>query len=82
MILNRDALTIWDGQDENAPKLVKKAGYGFPEPFTSSTGNLLLRFTSGSRGNGDGYRIRVDLSRIFRTQKYTYNTCPENDRDD
>ena len=72
MILNRDALTIWDGQDENAPKLVKR-GSALPEPLTSSTRNLLLRFTSGSRGNGDGYRIRVDLSKIFRIQKYTYN---------
>ena len=78
MIFNRDALKIWDGQDENAPKLVKRAGSALPEPLTSSTRDLLLRFTSGSRGNGAGYRIRVDLSKIFRIRKYKCN----NNRDD
>ena len=59
-------LEIWDGQDENAPKLGRKTGSDLPKPITSSLSDLFLRFTAGSSGSGAGYRIRVDLSKKLR----------------
>ena len=59
-------LEIWDGQDENAPKLGRKTGSDIPKPITSSQRDLFLRFTAGSSGSGAGYRIRVDLSKKLR----------------
>ena len=57
---NKHFLKIWDGVDENALLLARKGGSEKPNPITSSTGELFLRFEAGPEGTGVGYRIRVE----------------------
>ena len=40
--------------------LARKGGSETPNPITSSSGELFLRFEAGPKGNGVGYRIRVE----------------------
>ena len=66
VLFRAHVLEIWDGQDENAPKLGRKTGSDLPKPITSSLSDLFLRFTAGSIGSGAGFRVRVGLSKILR----------------
>ena len=62
---NRHSLKIWDGNDESAPLIANRGGSEIPKPITSTNNELVLRFASGTKGSGTGFRIRVGLSKKY-----------------
>ena len=62
-LINRHWLKIWDGNDESAPMIGNIGGSEIPNPITSSSNELLLKFASSSIGSGTGFKIRVELSK-------------------
>ena len=57
---NKHHLYIWDGIDENALLLARKAGPAMPNPIISSNRELFLRFEAGPAETGIGFRIKVE----------------------
>ncbi len=63
-----DYVTVFDGEDENAPILGDYSGGTLPASVTSSGGDLFIRFTSDDLVRAEGWSASYMSSEITSTQ--------------
>ena len=59
---NYDGIVIYDGETVNDPVLLNTSGNTLPSPVTSSTGKMLVVFTSDASVNAGGFDANYTIS--------------------
>lgn len=59
--VGNDVVTIYDGDNNNAPVLVQASGSDVPTGIESTTGTVLVEFTTNGSNAGSGWRLAYEV---------------------